>query len=583
MIRIEILSGQDAGRLVELGPGTYTLGRREGVDVFVQGDAVSGKHLELTVSESGTVHFRDLGSTNGTWSGGIKAEDGEWFLGTELKLGNLGIRLLADGEAPGGASTSEATEPSDSSSQSDAAIHNRAVREVLEGGGRGGSWMMWLLLAIVVLAGGAYWFFNQTEEIDLATSEGPRRAAVVQLDAIEDLGHFEGDVADSWKLGKGLEIVGDELRSPGGFRTAELLPRFESAPCRIRVEGQLKGDLQAWPVLTCGTEDSSIIWAGDSLSKGGVELELPCEDFEWFQLQLQLKGSGSLSSLRVTTEGGEGLSFEKVGSGRKVLQYGANVVLQGLSGRIFEAYGSGGKWKSDPKGILFETAGQSWLRVTGSNVLILTEQEPIPAITGMDIAEATGLLFRGERPFWISFESPMGLSVSSAGILLQPTQPFLLDWDITYPLGEASRLLSDIERSSRQGDTATLLRATQELLHHWPFDEEKVALAETKRAEAIDWGRHQLASLETAAAEAVFLASADEMHRVHEEAAKLAKALPGTQVEAEAQAMIQVLDYEISKVLQEEETDRVLYNERLLGGLKRSYPYLATWLEEGGE
>ncbi|MDP6849652.1 MAG: FHA domain-containing protein [Planctomycetota bacterium] len=578
MIRIEILSGQDAGRLVELEPGSHTLGRREGVDLLIQGDAVSGKHLELTISEDGTVHFRDLGSTNGTWSGGLKVEEGEWFRGTELQLGNLQLRLVSEDESPG-----ESTTPATTSQQdSDAEIHRRAVREALQEKSRGGSWMMWVLFAVVLLAGGLYWFLNRPAAIEVDRSAGPRRVAAAQLDAIDDLGKFENAVSESWKLSKGLEMVGGQLRSDGGSRRAELLPRFETAPCRLRFEAQVEGNLQVWPLLTCGNSETEIapsIWSGDSLANGAVELDLPCDSFEWFQLQLQIKGAGSLSNLSVSAVDGDGIALRKVGGSRKVIQAGANLALYGLGGLIFESHGAGGQWESDPKGLRFIPKESAWIRVSGKNPLVLTGLEPVGATTGLKVMGAKGLLFRGERPFWLSFEQPMDAAVGSDGIYLQPTKPLLLDWDFTFPLGEAARLESEIRRSSRQNDTARLLQVTQELLFNWPFNEEQVSLAESKRAELMTNGQKQLSILESSVAEAVFLASPEEMKRVLADVAQFVDGLPGTRVAEEATDMIQVLENEISQVLEDRQTELNAYNKRLLGGLMRSYPHLAQWLE----
>ena len=77
MVQIEILTGPESGRVVDVEPGTHTFGRAAGCDVTLKDGSVSGKHLEVQVDDAGTVRFRDLGSTNGTWSGGVQVQDGE--------------------------------------------------------------------------------------------------------------------------------------------------------------------------------------------------------------------------------------------------------------------------------------------------------------------------------------------------------------------------------------------------------------------------------------------------------------------------------------------------------------------------
>ncbi|MEZ4599555.1 MAG: DUF4203 domain-containing protein [Syntrophotaleaceae bacterium] len=69
----------------QLDTGIYCLGRDDEAHFRVEDDAVSRRHLEITVSEQGEVQLQDLGSANGTWKLGqqLITEDtpecGTWY------------------------------------------------------------------------------------------------------------------------------------------------------------------------------------------------------------------------------------------------------------------------------------------------------------------------------------------------------------------------------------------------------------------------------------------------------------------------------------------------------------------------
>lgn len=98
---IEILGGPQHGKLFPLRAGKYILGRSSRCDITLEGSAISNRHLQIVVANDGTVRFRDLASRNGTWYGAVKKSKGEWHVGSELKLGAIGLGLhssLAPGE-----------------------------------------------------------------------------------------------------------------------------------------------------------------------------------------------------------------------------------------------------------------------------------------------------------------------------------------------------------------------------------------------------------------------------------------------------------------------------------------------------
>lgn len=84
---------------VELQQGTTVLGRDVGCDVQLRDDAVSRRHLRLTLDDQWTLTVLDLGSTNGSQLNGLPLQEAESLRnGDTLLIGHvLGtVRLLQD-------------------------------------------------------------------------------------------------------------------------------------------------------------------------------------------------------------------------------------------------------------------------------------------------------------------------------------------------------------------------------------------------------------------------------------------------------------------------------------------------------
>ncbi|ACU53063.1 FHA domain containing protein [Acidimicrobium ferrooxidans DSM 10331] len=81
------------GAPVELGPGSYIIGRQSGADVRIDDNRVSRRHAEVTIAE-GTATVTDLGSTNGTFVNGERvARPTELQAGDVLRLGAVEVRV----------------------------------------------------------------------------------------------------------------------------------------------------------------------------------------------------------------------------------------------------------------------------------------------------------------------------------------------------------------------------------------------------------------------------------------------------------------------------------------------------------
>ncbi len=92
---VRVADGADRGASFE--GERATIGTARDNALALTDPSVSGYHLELSAGKEG-VAMHDLGSTNGTWSGGIRLERAVVPTGTELVLGKS--RLVVEGGLP---------------------------------------------------------------------------------------------------------------------------------------------------------------------------------------------------------------------------------------------------------------------------------------------------------------------------------------------------------------------------------------------------------------------------------------------------------------------------------------------------
>ncbi|MGQ9454663.1 MAG: FHA domain-containing protein [Armatimonadota bacterium] len=91
------ITSADGTVRLDLKPGTYYIGRRESNDIVIPNPYCSGRHAELTVSESGFT-IKDLTSTNGTLVNGIRIEPNtpkEIQIFDEITVGQTVLKLEA--------------------------------------------------------------------------------------------------------------------------------------------------------------------------------------------------------------------------------------------------------------------------------------------------------------------------------------------------------------------------------------------------------------------------------------------------------------------------------------------------------
>ena len=95
-VKLKVLKGSKAGKLLPLSGYRMVIGRDESCDLRPNTDLVSRQHCVITVTDS-QVMIKDLGSRNGTYVNGARIE-GELGLkaGDHLKIGPVELEVAID-------------------------------------------------------------------------------------------------------------------------------------------------------------------------------------------------------------------------------------------------------------------------------------------------------------------------------------------------------------------------------------------------------------------------------------------------------------------------------------------------------
>jgi S1-C subfamily serine protease len=110
---LEVLSGEDAGRVVEVtggGQRPFVLGRVQGSDLVIRDARASRRHVALTPGPDG-VQLEDLGSANGTLLDGTPVREATLRGGETLEIG--GVRIAVLRAPPPETGTATPAEPAD--------------------------------------------------------------------------------------------------------------------------------------------------------------------------------------------------------------------------------------------------------------------------------------------------------------------------------------------------------------------------------------------------------------------------------------------------------------------------------------
>jgi len=89
---VEVVAGQDVGKVFRFTNGTMTVGRRTG-EIPLTDVEVSRKHAIVEMFSKDMIFLRDMGSTNGTFHNGRRISSAKLQNGDTIGLGRSVLRL----------------------------------------------------------------------------------------------------------------------------------------------------------------------------------------------------------------------------------------------------------------------------------------------------------------------------------------------------------------------------------------------------------------------------------------------------------------------------------------------------------
>jgi hypothetical protein len=567
MVQIEIHDGPDSGKTYELASGHHSVGRAATNDVVVAANSVSGNHLHLYVSADGTVTFQDLGSTNGTFSGGLQVAEGEWFSGSELKLGDISLKLVDD-----------------------SADHQRLREEALEK--PRSSSLMKAMMALIVIGGGgfAYLQFFTSPQQEVRVVDGIRQPSAtteVSFDLIDNLGDFAD--AEGWHLSSGASISNGELSAASSNASASLTRMIDLDFTAIEIKANAQGDVYldiAWGVEA--NEDRPLaIWRSQSLSSAVVMGLPPLAD--WMKVRVQLSAGSSIRDLSIENNSAVVKSHDL--SMAKAFYDGGNLAVVADDALAFSLSSDNGNWQlSDDGAKLAGSAAASVVMYFGptylddsveSRLQVLADGGPIVPSATMTIDNPAGLICGTKiNSYYFSFDGTPNVvgNLSSLRINGSPELSFL--WNLQKPLTSAAIEMQAIEDALDSIDDKVLLSSCQTLLRYYPLDDKHVLRARELIGATMTRGRNELSDLQQQASGALFVGAAEVMLELNEVAIKLSARFAGTEIAVQADSLSQLLVDVVGQSSDEIKQSQLDYHNRVTVALESVYPNISAWLKE---
>jgi hypothetical protein len=567
MVQIEIHDGPDSGKTYELAPGHHSVGRAATNDVVVASNSVSGKHLQLSVSADGTVTFQDLGSTNGTFSGGLKVAEGEWFSGSELKLGDISLKLVDD-----------------------SADHQRLREEALEKPRSSPLMKAMMVLIIIGGVGFAYLQFFTSPEQAVRVVDGirqPSATTVVSFDLIENLGDFAD--AEDWQLSSGASISNGKLSAASSNASAGSTLIVDIDFTAIEIKSNAQGDVYldiAWGV-DANKDRPLAIWRSQNLSSTVVMALPPLAD--WMKVKVQLSAGSSVSELSVASHSEVTKSHELPMA--QAFYDGGNLVVVADDALAFSLSSDSGNWQLDDDGAqLSNSAAASVAMSFGPNYLddstesrlqVFADGGPIVPSTTMTIDSPAGLLCGTKvNSYYFNFDGASNVigDLSNLRINGSPKLSFL--WNLQKPLIDAAIEMQAIEDALDSNDDRGLLSSCQTLLRYHPLDDKHVIRARELIGGAMTRGRNELNDLQQQTSGALFVGAAEVMVELSETAIKLSSRFAGTEIAVEADRIAVDLIDVVGQSSDEIKQSHLDYHNRVTIALESVYPNISAWLKE---
>lgn len=95
--KLVVMEGDDTGLETTIDKGVIHIGTSERADMSLKDDTVSREHAEIQKTKEGYL-LKDLGSTNGTFVGGLKVKEAFLATGTLIKVGKTKIKFTPKDE-----------------------------------------------------------------------------------------------------------------------------------------------------------------------------------------------------------------------------------------------------------------------------------------------------------------------------------------------------------------------------------------------------------------------------------------------------------------------------------------------------
>ena len=97
--RLRLLTGGEAGRLIELTRARQTIGRSD-ADVVIEDGSISRKHAAIEIYDIDFVYLKDLASTNGTFLNGEMINAAKLRHGDTVGVGDCKLEFIVEPAAP---------------------------------------------------------------------------------------------------------------------------------------------------------------------------------------------------------------------------------------------------------------------------------------------------------------------------------------------------------------------------------------------------------------------------------------------------------------------------------------------------
>lgn len=577
MVKVIVKDGPQAGDIFELPVGTHCVGRASNNNIVLKEPSVSGKHLEIVVESTDEVHFRDLGSTNGTFSGEARVSDGEWFPGTSLRLGNVTLSFESSLEGSVGES------------------HSRARQEVLD---QPSSSPLFKIAGLFLVLGGGYFAYQEYvvgnqdngEPLTRSNASPVSEGGVVEesFDLIDNLGEFR-DV-EAWQLDESLEIRGGVCSALQGGR-ARLNQSFSLNNSVLGIWGASDGTVRA--EIQWGDENDIdrpvSTWVSAPIDEQGQELALPTRA-TWFKVILRFSENSSLQKLIIASPQ-EGVAKTKSGlvGSFKYEAFQGNLSFFEVGGEhLVSLNAHSGTWELGDQSFSWQPGDDRSFTVSVSDfylsdvdvqAFVLASGGPVLPSTASSINNPAGFLCgTAVERFYFDFDGAVVLSGGLKEMSVEGGSRCEIFWDIRKPLTEASRLMQEIKSSLNQGDEKSLLSACSVLLRKYPLRVEDVEQALNLSRETLSRGKRELVDLQRRASSAMFVGASAVMIDLDELAQDLMSRYESTDIAVEAENL-SLLMTEMSSQREKENMQRDnAYRLRVQNALKGSYGQLHLWL-----